>query len=453
MSNGTPVSYRRSYAGPIVLIGLGVIFLLGNIGVLTWRSLGLFFARYWPLFIILWGAIKLAEYYQAQREGVRARGIGVGGFFLLFFIIIFGLAASQSANVNWGAIGDEIQINDDFPLLGNTYNYSDQLQQPFPAGGSLKIASDRGDVTINAWDENSIKISVNKKVVSGDEEESKKVDAATKPTITVDGNVVTVNANTTTSGHHGISTDLEIFVPRKAAADVALKHGEITIRDRAGALKISTAHGDVTLQNIEGNADVSLRSGNFRAEHIKGDVLVDGRLEDSNITDVNGSVKMTGDFFGTTTMAKITKTVIFKSSRTDLEMASLAGEMNLDSGDLRATGAAGPFRLSTRSKDVHLENISGDVRVENSNGSVEIHPNSLGNILVDNRKGDVQLVIPAEASFNVQAHSRRGEAQSDFSQLKVENSNEDGKISGTVGKGGPSVQIDNDRGSIEIRKG
>src|SRR5581483_930927 len=318
MSNGTAVSYRRSYAGPIVLIGLGVIFLLGNIGVLTWRSLGVFFARYWPLFIILWGVIKLAEYYQAQREGVRARGIGVGGFFLLFFIIIFGLAASQSANVNWGAIGDEIQINDEFPLLGNTYNYSDQLQQAFPAGGSLKIASDRGDVTINAWDENSIKISINKKVVSGDEEESKKVDAATKPTITVDGNVVTVNANTTTSGHHGISTDLEIFVPRKAAADVALKHGEITVRDRAGALKISTAHGDVTLQNIEGNADVSMRSGNFRAEHIKGDVIVDGRLEDSSINDVNGSVKMTGDFFGTTTMAKITKTVIFKSSRTDL---------------------------------------------------------------------------------------------------------------------------------------
>jgi DUF4097 and DUF4098 domain-containing protein YvlB len=436
-----------------VLIGLGVIFLLGNIGILTWRSLGLFFARYWPLFIILWGVIKLIEYYQAQREGVRARGIGVGGFFLLFFIVVCGLAASESANVNWGAIGDEIQINDDFPLLGNTYNYSDQLQQAFPAGGSLKIASDRGDVTVNAWDENSIKISVNKKVVSNDEADSKKVDEATKPTISVDGNIVTVNANTAMSGHHGVSTDLEVFVPRKAAADVAVKRGDITIRDRVGALKISTAHGDVTLQNVEGNADVNMRGGNLRAEHVKGDLMIDGRLEDSSITDVNGSVKMTGDFFGTTTMAKITKTVIFKSSRTDLEMASLAGEMDLDSGDLRATSATGPFRLSTRSKDIHLENVSGDVRVENSNGTVEIHPNPMGNIQVDNRKGDVQLVLPAEASFNIQAHARRGEVESDFSQLKVDNSNEEGKITGTVGKGGPSIQIDNDRGSIEVRKG
>jgi DUF4097 and DUF4098 domain-containing protein YvlB len=209
----------------------------------------------------------------------------------------------------------------------------------------------------------------------------------------------------------------------------------------------------VTIENLEGNADVSIRSGSLRAEHIKGDLTVDGRLEDSNVADVTGSVRMTGDFFGNTTMAKITKAVIFKSSRTDLGMAGLAGEMTLDSGDLRATNVSGPFRLSTRSKDIHLENISGDVRVENSNGTVEIHPNPLGNIQVDNRKGDVQLVLPAEASFNIQARARRGEAQSDFSQLKVDNSHEEGKITGTVGKGGPTVQIDSDRGTIEVRKG
>src|SRR5579884_333164 len=452
MSNGTEVRYRRSFAGPIILILLGVVFLLGNLRVLTWHSLGLFFAKYWPLFIILWGVVKLFEYYQAQREGLRARGIGVGGFFLLFFIVICGLAASESTKVNWQEIGDQIQIGDDFPLMGNSYDFNDELQQVFPTGASLKVASDRGNVVVNAWDQNTIKVTVHKKVVTNDEKDSKRIDEQTKPIISVADNVVTLNANTMAAGQHGVSSDLEIFIPKKAPVDIASKRGEVTIKDRVGAAKISTAHGDVTVQNIDGNTDVSLRGGSFRAENIKGDVTLDGRLDDSNISNVTGSVKMTGDFFGSTSLANISKTVIFKSSRTDMQMASLTGDMTLDSGDLRGTNVGGPFRLATRSKDIHLENISGDVRVENSNGTVEIHPNPLGNIQVDNKRGDVQLVLPEKASFNINAHARRGEVQSDFSQLKVDNSRQEGNLSGTVGNGGPSVEINNDHGTIEVRK-
>ena len=47
------------------MIILGVVFLLGNMHVLTWHSLGVWFARYWPVLIIIWGVVKLVEYYQA----------------------------------------------------------------------------------------------------------------------------------------------------------------------------------------------------------------------------------------------------------------------------------------------------------------------------------------------------------------------------------------------------
>ena len=74
----TPPVYprRRSFAGPLVLIVIGIVFLLGNIGVLPWWRLGQLFAHFWPALIILWGVVKLLEYRQAQREGRRAAGIG-----------------------------------------------------------------------------------------------------------------------------------------------------------------------------------------------------------------------------------------------------------------------------------------------------------------------------------------------------------------------------------------
>ena len=44
-----PRRYRRSFAGPFVLIVLGIVFLLGNLHMLSWAHLGAWFAHYWPL--------------------------------------------------------------------------------------------------------------------------------------------------------------------------------------------------------------------------------------------------------------------------------------------------------------------------------------------------------------------------------------------------------------------
>ena len=92
---GLPPRRRRSFAGPVVLIIVGVVFLLGNMHLLSWSSLGIWFAHYWPVLLILWGVIKLAEHMQAQRTGQRAPGIGAGGILLVVLIVIGGLTATQ----------------------------------------------------------------------------------------------------------------------------------------------------------------------------------------------------------------------------------------------------------------------------------------------------------------------------------------------------------------------
>src|SRR5512143_1324577 len=89
----TPPRARRSMAGPVVLILLGILLLLANMGKLPWQTLGTWFAHYWPVLIIIWGVIKLIEHQQAQRQGLRPPGIGAGGVFLLIVLIVFGLAA------------------------------------------------------------------------------------------------------------------------------------------------------------------------------------------------------------------------------------------------------------------------------------------------------------------------------------------------------------------------
>ena len=78
--------YRRSLTGPLILIVIGMIFLLRNMGVQfpVWH----FFGRFWPALIILWGVIALIEHFTALKHGYQTRGLGGGGIFLLILIVI-----------------------------------------------------------------------------------------------------------------------------------------------------------------------------------------------------------------------------------------------------------------------------------------------------------------------------------------------------------------------------
>src|SRR5208282_2578282 len=127
-------------AGAVVLILVGLLFLLGTMGVLQWHGLWALFARFWPALLILWGVLKLIEYEQAKRLGQPARGIGVGGVFLMLFLIIAGLIATQISRVDWKSISEHTRIGDDQGLDeifgGSTFNYSGELSNDWPAGSN-----------------------------------------------------------------------------------------------------------------------------------------------------------------------------------------------------------------------------------------------------------------------------------------------------------------------------
>jgi hypothetical protein len=77
---------------------------------------------------------------------------------------------------------------------------------------------------------------------------------------------------------------------------------------------------------------------------------------------------------------------------------------------------------------------------------------TLGNIQIDNRNGEVQLSLPDKAGFRLDARTRDGEIQTDFSELKVNNDEHEAKASGSVGNASSHIVLNNEHSSIEIRK-
>ncbi len=449
-----PPRRRRSFAGPVVLILLGIVFLMGTMRILSVGRLWHLFANYWPLLLILWGVVKLIEHQQARREGIRASGIGAGGIFLVVMIVVFGLISTQVEHFNWSGLKDQINLDDsDFDnIFGETYNFDDHLEQDFPAGASLKIIDTHGAISVHASDDNKITVQVRKKIGADNQSDADKYNSETKPTITTIGGLVTLDAKAEAAGNHPVETDLDVSLPRKVAVSISSRHGDVNLVGRDGAIDISAQHGDTSVEDVNGNVKVSQEKGSAKVEQITGDVHIEGRMDEVSVADVKGNAQLDGEFQESVKLARISKTVSFKSSRTDMEFAGMAGSLDLDSDELHAEEVAGPLHLTTRSKNVRLNEVSGDVRVQDDNGTVEVVMRKLGNVQIDNRNGDLQLSLPEKGGFRLDARTRDGEIQSEFPELRVNNDDHESKASGSVGNGAAHIVLNNEHDGIEIRR-
>ena len=68
----------RSIVAPLLLIGVGTIFLLHNV----WPEIAMYeaFTRYWPFLLILWGVVRLGEvlYWYATKRPLPVAGVSGG---------------------------------------------------------------------------------------------------------------------------------------------------------------------------------------------------------------------------------------------------------------------------------------------------------------------------------------------------------------------------------------
>ena len=451
---------RRSLAGPIVLITIGILFLLKNLGM----PIPLFrlFAEWWPLLLIVVGLVKLVEYYMAKREESYAPPLGGGTVALLIFIIIIGLGVTAAykvrQNVNWGEVRDEVQLDDDFMgLFGNNYTYDQEVAKDLPDNSAVKIVSDRGSIAVSTWTEKKIRVVVHKRIFASKQEEAANINNGTTPQVEINGTGVTVNANTQGAGPKGVVSDMEVFLPANVPVEISCRRGDINVNGREADVKVSSSRGDFIADQIKGNINASLRKGSLRASNITGNITVgDGRLDDLVAMDVNGSVTVNGDVFGEVKLSKVSKGVSFHSSRTDLEMARLDGELDMDRGDMRATNFTGPTNLTVRSKDVSLEGVSGELRVQGEIGDVTVQLADklpLGNVEINTNKGDIRVTVPTKANFQLDANTRRGSFNSEFPEFpNADTDRSPTVVRGSVGKGNSKIVLSTDIGDIDIRK-
>ena len=440
-----------SVVGPIILVAIGIVGLLIYSGRIAPATFRMWYGHWWPLLLILAGLAMLGEWALDLRRSTPVRR-GGGFVGLLILLAILGFTASSWDNfwgpmrANWGDNNDNF-----FNLFGLPEQDRDQqlLNVQVPAHALIQIENPRGDVSVTAGDGSNVQVQAHEVAYANSDNDARKIFDAEQAHVTLSGNTVLVKSESNTSGR----LNLAITIPKNAQVTVNSGHGDVTAAGLGGGANITSSHGDVHLSAIQGSVQVHFSNdkGDFSAHQIDGDLTADGNCNDLTFSEVKGKVTLNGEIFGDVHMENVVGPLHLHTSVTELEIATLPGDMTLNSDDLRVTEAKGQVRVTTHAKDVDLSQIYGDTYVNDSRGQITIEPAGSYSVDAKSGKGDLELTLPPEASATVDGHTHNGDIVADY-PLEI-NGDESKTVSGRIGSGQNKISLNADVGDIRIKKG
>jgi DUF4097 and DUF4098 domain-containing protein YvlB len=205
---------------------------------------------------------------------------------------------------------------------------------------------------------------------------------------------------------------------RRRSLNVSVKYSLVIPAN--ASVRIDSVTGDVDLEKIGGAVKVNIVTGGIVVK--KADKGVDcetvtGRINVQNIT---------GDAFMETVTGRITASQI--------------------RGSIEATVVTGRIELKevSEARVVDGNTVTGAVIYE---GKI----NSDGRYTLKTHTGRIEMTLPEDSGFDLEANTFSGSIESDF-DIKISGKISKKRISGAVNKGGPLVKLSTFSGDIYLKK-
>ena len=436
-----------------LLIFVGLLLLLHNYrGFSIVRALG----HWWPLILIVWGAIKLYERTAARRANIPgAASVSAGEIFLVLGLLsLVGIVAAIEYGKQHipGGPWDESGFSNrfDFDL--------DVAPKKVPADARITIRIPHGDVKVRASDEPQVRVSGKKLAKAWSEKDAQRLAEPVGVEIVQNGDGYEIHPTGSNSGNSRVSMDVDISVPKNSSLTVRSEKGDITISDMGKPVAITAANGDIEVRDTAGDVTIDTRKGDIKVSDTKGNIKIAGHGGEVNVSTATGGLTLDGEFYGPIRADKVAKGVRFISQRTDLTLTQLTGHLEAGSGNLEIADAPGNLALRTNSYDVTVENAGGKVEVDNRNGNVEVRfpapPKE--DVKITNSSAGITLSLPESSSFDIVADCHSGDIDSEFhadSLALTSTKSGDAHLEGKYGSGrGPKITLKTSYGSISLRE-
>lgn len=166
-----------------------------------------------------------------------------------------------------------------------------------PSTGTLQIENKYGDVVVNGWAKNQMKVEIAIKVTHRKDENAKKLLDRIQPKITVAGDFIRVTseiadrstsvfsryfnkANPFDFDKSNIQIDYKVYLPVNAELDITNRFGDVIVANWNGDLEADVQHGDIWINEDVSTLKIDMRFGKLNC----------GKIGYGNIKMSNGSI-------------------------------------------------------------------------------------------------------------------------------------------------------------------
>ncbi len=287
----------------------------------------------------------------------------------------------------------------------------------------LTVQTGSGDIVVRSGEVSDVQ--VNAKIRAGEggwfdssggtsaEEKVRRIEQS--PPIQQNGNTIVIGRIEDRELQRNVSISYEITVPAETTLHAKTGSGDQTISGISGPVEIQTGSGNIKATRIGGDAKMNTGSGDIVIDGIKG--VVSARTGSGNVT-ANGA----------------------------------SGNLNAEtgSGDVRGEGQfTGNVVARTGSGNVHLDRVIGSLEAHTGSGDIVVNGEAKGNWTAHSGSGNIELHLPAQAAFEVDAHSSSGGVTVNH-PITVQGQVKPNRVQGKVNGGGALLSLQSGSGDIRI---
>lgn len=244
----------------------------------------------------------------------------------------------------------------------------------------------------------------------------------TNPPIVQEGNYIRIGHIEDPELRRGVSISYQVEAPPQTQLTAASGSGDVTADGFHGPVKASSGSGDVRIADVGDELSASTGSGDIHVASVHGDV---------HVSTGSGGIQATA----------ITGGFSLSTGSGDIRLSETEGNAGADS-------AGG--KVSTGSGSIQVSGVNGPLRIGTGSGDITAQGRATGDWSLDTGSGTIVVRLPAQASFNIDAHTDSGGIHTRRS-VTMQGTFGKGTLRGTVGGGGPLIKLRTGSGDIDIQ--
>lgn len=343
--------------------------------------------------------------------------------------------------------------------------------------GEVRLANRYGEIKVETWDRNEVKIDVRVKVSANDQEDANRTFDRIEISFSGGANSATAITNIGTSKQKskGIiesifngewpsfsgsnnSNDFKVYyrvrMPASASLETEAKYCDVTLPDLSGSTNISVGYGNLVAGDLTGRSEISVSYGSARIDELGENSTFRVRYCDGNYIRKAADLRYDGRY--SETRIGPVGSLSIDAGYEEIEVES-AREIRFDGNynDLEVERVERIY-LDGNYCDFNIGEVTRELEVDASYGDLQINRLTAGfeRVYVRVNYIDVEIDLDSDAGYQFDLRTRYGGISFDSSRGNNVNTNKSGSsksVTGTMpGKGKGSLDISTSYGDIEL---